>query len=30
MHKDLRNDPEISAKITEMDKAAKAYMSFDM
>jgi hypothetical protein len=30
MHKDLRNDPEISAKLLEMEKAARVYMAFDM
>ena len=30
MHKDVRNDPEVAAKLEELDKAAKVYMAFDM
>jgi hypothetical protein len=30
MHKDIRNDPDVSAKIEELEKSAKLYMQFDM
>jgi len=30
MHKDIRNDPDVSSKIEELEKAAKIYMQFDM
>jgi len=30
MHKDIRNDQDVSAKIEELEKAAKLYMQFDM
>lgn len=30
MHKDIRNDPEVAAKLDELDKAARVYMAFDM
>jgi hypothetical protein len=30
MPKEVRNDPEVAAKLEELDKAAKVYMAFDM
>jgi hypothetical protein len=30
MHKEIRNDPEVSAKLEELEQAAKKYMGFDM
>lgn len=30
MPKEVRNDPEVAAKLQELEQAAKAYMSFDM
>ncbi|CDW71950.1 gas2 domain containing protein [Stylonychia lemnae] len=30
MHKDIRNDPDVAAKIQELEKSAKLYMQFDM
>jgi hypothetical protein len=30
MPKEVRTDPEVAAKLEELDKAAKVYMAFDM
>ena len=30
MSKELRSDPDISAKLEELEKAAKSYIAFDM
>ena len=30
MSKELRDDPEVSLKLSQLDQAAKFYMAFDM
>lgn len=30
MHKEVRSDPEVAAKLEELERAAKQYMGFDM
>lgn len=30
MPKEVRNDPEVAAKLEELEKAARVYMAFDM
>jgi hypothetical protein len=30
MPKEVRNDPEVAAKLEELERSAKVYMAFDM